>query len=219
MVKGRLDGQITWQSRSLSMAKVGNYSNSLNLLTQVLGSDRIKYNEKLSYHTFSKRGGPAELFYIATTKRELINVLDNAKQLDIPTFLIGSGTKVLVSEKGIKGLVIKNRTNDIKVGGIKGKVGREGIGIEEALVEVDSGVSLNRLNEFLKSQKLKEINGFSSLKSSIGGALFLDPQLRGLVQKISVWDACEVYDIEIKSLNRNKHIILSTVLKVKAKED
>lgn len=187
------------------------------LISSVLGEERIKFGEMLSDYTFSKIGGPAECFYIATNTRELIRALDAAYELGIPYFVFGNGTKILISDYGMKGLVLKNRTSNIKINGVKGKVGKLGLGIEEALVEADSGVSLGKLNEYLKDQNLKEIVGISSFSSTIGGAIFLDPHLGQLAQKVCVWKNGTVYDIELNKLKRNEHIVLSLVLKIKAK--
>jgi UDP-N-acetylmuramate dehydrogenase len=188
----------------------------IKLIIAEVGEERIKLDEQLSYHTFSKLGGAAQYFYIATTQRELIKIMDLSWELKIPYIILGNGTKLLVSEKGFSGLVIKNRTSAIKIGGIKGKVGKAGIGIEEALVEVDSGVSLNKLNEFLKEQKLKQIDSFSSLKSSVGGAIFLDKELQELAQQVNVWDKGAVSVILTEELNIRDQVVLSAVVKVKA---
>ncbi len=188
----------------------------LKLLIQTLGTERVKMDEKISYHVFSKIGGPAQVFYIATNQQELIDCLDNAWDLKIPFLLIGAGTKAIISSKGVRGLVIKNRTSHIKVGGVKGKVGPKGIGVEEALVEVDSGVSLGKINEFLAGQKLQQILGISSSNATLGGSLFLDPNVLAITQKIRIWTSGEVMDINTNELKRNNQIILSAVLKVKA---
>jgi UDP-N-acetylmuramate dehydrogenase len=192
------------------------YKPRLNLLVQTYGSERIKFDEKLSYHTFSKVGGPAEAFFIATSQKELISILDSALELKIPYFIFGSGTKILISDQGINGLVIKNRTGNIKIGGIKGKVGRAGIGIEEALIEVDSGVSINKMNEFLKQQNLKPFEGMSSTSATVGGAILLDELLQAMATNVKVWENGGVFDIDLSELKRNAHIILSVVFKVKA---
>ena len=189
-------------------------NDKIKLLVNTLGSERVKLNEKLSHHTFSKIGGPAKYFYIATNQNELQRVLNLAYQLDIPIFVLGNGTKFLTSAQGIKGLVVKNRTSQIKIGGVKGKVSQKGLGIEEALVEVDSGVSLGKLNEFLKSQGLKEIINLNSLNATIGGSLQLDPNLDQTIQKIKVWEQGEILEIDFIDLKRIRQVVLSVVLKI-----
>lgn len=189
----------------------------LKILKTTFGEERIKFNEKLSHHTFSKLGGPAEAFYIATSQRELINALDSAHQLKIPFFVFGGGTKIMISDKGIQGLVIKNRTGAIKINGIKGKVGRSGVGIEEAIIEADSGVSIGKLNQFLKEQGLSEFQGISSQSATLGGAIFLDPVLQAVTSIIKVWEKEDVFEIDILKLRRLDQTVLSLVLKIKAR--
>src|SRR5579884_3041996 len=187
---------------------------TLDLFISTVGRERVKKNEKLTYYTFSKSGGAAEALYIATTQRELTDALDLCKELNIPYFIIGSGTKVLLSNE-VKGVVIKNRTSGLKVAGVKGKISREGLGVEEAYVEADSGVSLSKLNEFLKTQKLQLVDGFSSLHSTVGGSIFLDPVLRDKVQSLQVWDDGEVEQIKLADLKR-KQVVLSVIFKFKS---
>lgn len=187
----------------------------LRILQNSLGSERIKFNESLYYHTFSKSEGRAQAFYIATTRRELVKALDLADELKIPIFVIGSGTKLFVSSTGLLGLVIKNRSSDVRTLGVKGKVGKKGVGVEEATIEVDSGMSLRKLNEYLKVQKLQEVDGFSSLHSTIGGAIFLDPILKRRVLQVEVWYQGNVLRIDLSKLNR-QHIVLCATFKFKA---
>ncbi|MBI3485793.1 FAD-binding protein [Candidatus Daviesbacteria bacterium] len=188
------------------------------LVVRSLGDERVKLNEPLSFHTYSKLGGPAEAFYIATNQRELIRVLDLANELNLNFFILGGGTKVLISDLGIKGLVIKNRSSNIKIAGVKGKVGKDGIGVSEALVEVDSGVSIGKLNEFLAKNSLEEVTGYSALQSTIGGSIFLDLTLRSRTQKIKIWNYGSLHDIGLEDLRRENQVVLSVVFRFKAKE-
>ena len=156
-------------------------------------------------------------FFIATSTKELEKILNSAYELKIPFFIFGGGTKVLISDEGIKGLVIKNRTSGIKIGGIKGKVGRAGIGVEEATLEVDSGVSVGYLNEFLDKQNLKKIDIFNSPLSTIGGSLFLDSYLQEACQKVKIWENGEIMEVEVIDLKKDQHVIMSAAIKVRSK--
>lgn len=187
------------------------------IIKTTLGTERVKFGEKLAYHTYTKIGGPAENFYIATTQTELIQALNTAHDLEVPFCVFGSGTKMLVSDTGLAGLTIKNRTTQIKISGIKGKVGKGGLGVDEALLEVDSGVTIGKLNEYIETQNLKPLSTFSSSHSTIGGTIFLDPNLQNLTQKIKVWEDGLVSEIDSIDLKRNKHIVISAVFKIRAK--
>lgn len=189
-------------------------SDKYALIEKELGSVRIKLNESLKYHLASGSSIKAECFYIATTIKELTDALDLASELKIPYFLFGAGTKVLNTEK-LEGLTIKNRTSGIKISGVKGKVSVKGIGVDEAMVEIESGVSLGRVNEFLKEQNLKEFIFPFIPGSTVGGSLYITPGLQDLTQKIKVWSGGEVFDIDTLDLKRGD-IILSIIIKVKS---
>lgn len=191
-------------------------SNRLKLLIDSLGKERVKLNEKLIYHAINKTNCIAEALYIATTQNELISCLNMCNQLKIRYTVIGSGTKFISPRKFLHGLTIKNRTNKIKISGIKGKVGRGSLGIEEALVEVDSGAAVGKLNEFLKKQGLMELYILSSKYATIGGSIFFDPDIRMYTQKIRVWEKEDIFDTLIKDLKQSSHIVLFVTLKIKA---
>lgn len=193
------------------------HEDKYKLIIKSLGEERVKIQEKLAYHTFTKKGGPADCFFIATSQKELIQALDIAHQLKVPFFIIGGGSKILISDEGIKAFVIKNRSGNIKINGIKGKVGKFGLGVDEALIEVDSGVSLSKLNDFLKVQNLKEIDTFSTKNSTIGSIIFLDNNIQNMSSNIRVWEDGEVLEVDSIDLKRNKHIVISAVLKIKSK--
>lgn len=190
----------------------------LKLIVDTFGADKFKINEPLADITALKVGGPAKLFFIAFTQNEIIRLITYCKTLKVPVMVFGTGSKMMVSDKGYEGLVIKNRTRGIKIASIKGKVSKVGIGVDEAMVEVESGVSMNNFIDFLKGQGLL-YEEFVDIPGSIGGNLFLNAVLQGKAQEIKVLNLNgKVDNIKPYEVSLNKHIILSTVLKIKAKE-
>ncbi len=187
----------------------------LKKLITRFGEHRIKLNEQLKFYTISQFRGKAEAFFIASTTQGLIDIIAAAEDLEIPYQIIGAGTKVNFPDQVVSGLVIKNRTSGIKIGGVKGKVGINGIGVEEALVDVDSGVSLGRINQFLETQKLPPLNFVSSLDATLGGSLLIESPIHKFVQAVRILERSEVREIEINDLKRDQ-IILSTVFKIQA---
>lgn len=192
------------------------FARGLALISQSLGKERVRMDESLKEYTFSKVESKAQALYVATNEAELIKVLDISFQLKVPLFLLGSGTKSVFADQ-VSGLVVKNRTGVLKVVAFKGKVAKTGLGVEEAMIEVSSGVSLSRLNEFLASQNLELIAGISSLLSSIGGSIFWDPAISERAEKIKVWEEGNILEIDSFQLRRAKQVILSIVIKAKAR--
>lgn len=189
----------------------------LKLIAGSFGHDRIKLDEPIAAYTNIGIGGPADLFYIAFTQRELIKMVNYCKDLSVPFFIFGTGSKIMISDKGFGGVVVKNRTNKIQVISVKGKVSKYGIGVEEATIEVESGVSMNKFSEFLTSQNLTA-EEFLGIPGSIGGNIFLNKSLQTKTESIKVIDREGKLDkITPRGLSLNKHIVLSAVIKVKAK--
>lgn len=189
------------------------------LIIDSFGKNRFKFKESLKDYTESGVGGPAELFFIAFTAEELVNIVSMCRELQLSYFLFGTGSKIMISDSGIEGLVIKNRTKGLQTISVKGKVTKFGIGVEEALVEVESGVSINKLIEYLNSEGL-ESSGFINMPGSVGGNLPYSLFLQTIAKSIKVLDLkseMKVKQINIGSLSPKRHIIISAVFKVKAR--
>lgn len=188
------------------------------LIVDSLGKDRFKFREPLKDYTASGAGGSARLFFIAFTERELVNIIGMCRQLKVPYFLFGTGSKIMISDLGFNGLVIKNRTKNIQTVSVKGKVTKFGIGVEEAVIEVESGVSIKRWVEYLDSQELESL-GFENIPGSIGGNLFLNRFLQNHTKSIKILDLqSELKSINIENLSLKRHIIISAVFKIKARK-
>ena len=67
----------------------------------------IKKNELLKNHTSFKIGGPADEFASVSNEQEIIELIGYARKKGIPYTIMGNGSNLLVSDKGIRGLVIK----------------------------------------------------------------------------------------------------------------
>lgn len=187
------------------------------LIIDSFGRDRFKVNEPIKDYTSLGVGGPAKLFFIAFTVVELIKIINICRELKLPFFIFGMGTKIMISDAGFDGLVIKNRTKDMEIISIKGKASRVGIGIDEALVEVESGVSVSRFMEFLDAKELASAE-FKDILGTVGGNLFLSKTLQSRIKSIKVLtQGSQIEEIPANELSLNKHIILSAVFRIKAK--
>lgn len=70
-------------------------------------------NEPMSRHTSFRIGGPGDLYAVATSAQELVELVSLAREHDIPYLIIGRGTNILVADEGIRGLVIENGGQEI----------------------------------------------------------------------------------------------------------
>lgn len=145
---------------------------SIKELKKLLG-ERLKENEPLARHTTFKIGGPADLFFEATTAEDLVGAILAARKTGIGVFILGGGTNILISDTGIRGLVIKNSTNRIVVRGMKGEM-QSGISKRIAYVEADSGVIFNKLVRFCVEEGFEGLEMQLGLPGTVGGAIFMN---------------------------------------------
>ena len=154
-------------------------------------------NQKLRDHTTFKIGGEAEYFIKVTTKEDLIKAIKLGRKKGLKITMIGNGSNLLVSDEGIKGLVIKNSTNDISIISsasskeIKKSIEARFTSLEEevksideleydesaypsVLVELDSGVMIPKAIFSLIAQGITGLEWFAGIPSTIGGACYIN---------------------------------------------
>ena len=69
----------------------------------------------MSSHTTLRIGGPADIFYEAKNSGELIKAVRLSRSFEVPVTVIGGGSNILVSDSGIRGLVVKNFGGKIEI--------------------------------------------------------------------------------------------------------
>lgn len=79
----------------------------VNNLKKYICENNILLNEPMSKHTSFKVGGPADIFVKVNNIDALRYVLKISKENDIPLFILGNGSNILVRDKGIRGIVCK----------------------------------------------------------------------------------------------------------------
>ena len=86
----------------------------LDKLKKNLIDIEILENEPMAKHTTFKVGGPAQFYCEINNKKDLHQVLLAVKKLDMPFFIFGGGSNILVADKGIDGLVIKLTEGEVE---------------------------------------------------------------------------------------------------------
>ena len=82
----------------------------------------------LRQYTTFRIGGPADLFYDATSTEDLAGAVTAARELGIEYFVLGLGANILVGDKGFRGLVIRNTSSHLKFFDDGQALGRERCG-------------------------------------------------------------------------------------------
>ncbi len=122
---------------------------------------RAKAGEPLSRYTTARVGGPADLLIEARTTDELVALVQRADALGMPSFILGGGANVLISDRGVRGLVIVNRAKEI----------RWRLLDASARVEADSGVALVSLARECIERGLGGLEWAIGVPGTVGGAV------------------------------------------------
>ncbi|PIP18778.1 MAG: UDP-N-acetylenolpyruvoylglucosamine reductase [Candidatus Omnitrophica bacterium CG23_combo_of_CG06-09_8_20_14_all_41_10] len=178
---------------------------------------RVKTNQPLKAKTTLKIGGPAEFFSEPKGLAELKLLINKAKENNLPVSVIGAGSNLLISGRGVKGLLIKLNSPYFKK-----------ISLKDNYIEAGSGAMLLKLIQFAKRRPLSGIEFLAGIPGTLGGALAMNAGCWGknigdLVKEVKVMDykgsVRKLTKREIKFSYRKSglgnYIILSAVLKLK----
>jgi UDP-N-acetylmuramate dehydrogenase len=152
----------------------------------------IKTNVLLSPYTTWKIGGPAEMLTIVNSRDEFISLVKYCLINSISFTILGKGSNVLISDKGLKGLVIINEFSEISISDKKTKIlediydkiiprvnkqeysdfdYKEDI-TEQVEVCLGSGTILHFAINYLICKGITGLQWFSGIPGTIGGALY-----------------------------------------------
>ena len=77
------------------------------MFCDLLGEDRVFTEEAMSQHTTFKIGGPADYFLMPDKGEDVGRVIKICKEKEIPYFILGNGSNLLVGDGGYRGAVIQ----------------------------------------------------------------------------------------------------------------
>ncbi len=124
--------------------------------------DHMQENIPLSSYTAARIGGPADVILFVHSADELANAADKLWKLNLPFSILGGGSNVLVSDKGVRGVVIINRARKVNFNS-KG---------EPPTVHAESGVTPNDITQRAARLGLAGFEWAASLPGSLGGAIY-----------------------------------------------
>ncbi len=189
----------------------------LEEIQKIVSKDKIFTNEPMSKHTSFKIGGPAEIFVKINNVEELKLIIKISKQAEVPITVVGNGSNLLVSDDGIRGIVLKIEFDKIEIE-------------ESGKLKVGSGVKLAFLAQKCLKEKLEGFEFASGIPGTIGGAIRMNAgahgsEMKDIVKKIT----CMTRDGKIQVISneeakfeyrnsmfsQNDYIILETEIQLR----
>jgi UDP-N-acetylmuramate dehydrogenase len=121
----------------------------------------LRLDEPLADHTSFRIGGPADLYAAPASVAELEQVLAACAREAVPRFILGGGTNLLVSDKGIRGVVIDLTSLN-------------GTQPDGTLLTALGGTAVSALSETALRQCLTGMEFAYSLPGTVGGAVWMN---------------------------------------------
>lgn len=191
-----------------------------------LNISNLEKNKLLAPFTTYKIGGPADFFVEVHTISELIHALSEARRNGISFFLLGCGANILVTDKGFRGLVIRNLADKVTFS-------------DDGKVVAESGAIIADLIVQCCDRGLSGFEHFAGIPSTVGGAMwhnlhFLSPDRQRTVfigeivqtSRILTEDErfCTVgvdyfqFDYDKSILQKRKDIVLDVTFQLSSKQ-
>lgn len=130
-------------------------------LADRLGRDRLLQDVTLAPYTTLRIGGPADLFFEAHSADQLAAAVTAARACGVPYHLLGLGANILVGDRGVRGLVIRNAAAAMRVDPVR------------RLLFAESGaVMFPDVIEQAVAHGLSGLEHYVGIPSTVGGALW-----------------------------------------------
>lgn len=148
-----------------------------------LNKENLYYDEPMAKHTSFKIGGPADVFIKVDNIEELKETLDLSKKNQIPLTIIGNGSNLLVTDKGIRGITAKLNLKDIEIKNENNK----------QIIKVEAGVPVGLLAQKLLKEEITGFEELSGIPGTIGGAVIMNAgahgkELKDILKKVTAMD-------------------------------
>ncbi len=113
--------------------------------------------ELLAPHTSLRIGGPADFFLRIASEKDLIEAIQVARENELPVFVLGGGTNVLVADGGVRGVVLQNAWRESSVDG--------------EIVTASSGTELAHVAAVAARNGIEGLEWMATVPGTVGGAV------------------------------------------------
>jgi len=123
--------------------------------------DKVEENISLAPYTSARIGGPADMLITASSSDELAEIVSTLWEQGLSFFMLGGGSNVLVSDKGVRGITVLNRAKAVRFeNGSQPKVWAE------------AGVVFSNLANRCASKGLSGLEWAATVPGTVGGAVY-----------------------------------------------
>ena len=149
---------------------------------ELIGKERVLFEEPMSRHTTFRIGGPAEVFLMPESYGQIQKILKLCQKEKIPFFILGNGSNLLVSDSGYRGVIIQMDRN-------MGEIRLEGNEIRAC-----AGALLSSIAAAAKKASLTGFEFAGGIPGTLGGAVMMNAgayggEMKDVLKEVTVMDA------------------------------
>ena len=123
--------------------------------------DKVKENISLAPYTSARIGGPADILITANSSDELAEIVSTLWEHKLSFFMLGGGSNLLVSDKGVRGVTVLNRAKAVRF--------EDG---SQPKVWAEAGVIFSNLANRCASKGLAGLEWAATVPGTVGGAVY-----------------------------------------------
>ena len=135
-------------------------------LAALLGEERVARNAPLAPFTTFKVGGPADWLVTLKNAEEVRSVVQLTQEHGVPLSVLGGGSNVLVSDAGVRGVVVRVHGGEVRT-------------IGPSAVRADAGVTINGLVRWTINRGISGLEAWAGTPGTVGGAVFGNAHFQG----------------------------------------
>lgn len=163
--------------------------NIINEYRKLLGEKNVRQSEPMNKHTTFRIGGNADIFVTPETESQIVNCIKLARNNNIPFYIVGNGSNLLVKDKGYRGVIIQLYKNF------------SSIEVKDNVIYAKAGALLSSVAKTALNHSLTGMECLSGIPGTIGGAVCMNAgayggEIKDVVTKVKV-----INDDEIISLS------------------
>ena len=148
---------------------------------ELLGEERVLVEEPMDRHTTFRIGGPADYFLIPETYEQIQKILEICRREELPYFILGNGSNLLVSDQGYRGVIIQTFRNF------------SGVTVDGNKIRAASGALLSAIAAAAKNASLTGFEFAGGIPGTLGGAVVMNAgayggEMKDVLEEVTVMD-------------------------------
>ena len=172
-----------------------NTCNIYDKVVDIVGEENVHTDEPMSRHTTFRIGGNADYFVKPGNADEVAAVIVVCREYNIPYFILGNGSNLLVSDDGYRGMIINIMDN------------MDSVTVDGRIITAQAGAMLVRVSVMARDNALTGLEFASGIPGIIGGAVYMNAgayggEMKNVVKTVRAIDEYgRIYELDSEKMD------------------